>query len=172
LVCDPTGADVVFTGLNAPQTLSLDFSAAPTAYRIATTGASDRCPSTAATSTTKEPYVGYVVMNNTTQSATLSAWAVCGATDDGFLTFYSGSTVPSTQAGLEACTGAVAEGLDGAGAHNSPESGTSLYCPGLTKGGGDGLTLAACGRAVVLVQPYSTTDKTYTVPTTLKVELQ
>ena len=170
--CNTASADVVLTALNTPQTLTLNFASAQTYQRITTTAVNDLCPSTAATSTTKEPVLGYVVVNAMNQAATLSAWAVCSTTDDGFLAFYSTSTVPSTQSQLEACTGYVAEGLDGAGAHNSPEANGDLYCPGLLKSRNEGLSIPACGRAVVVVQPYSTTDKTYTVPTTLKVELQ
>ena len=54
----------------------------------------------------------------------------------------------------------------------SPQPGTSSFCPGLTKAGGDGLPLPACATAVVLIQPFSTSNASYTPPTTLTIELQ
>jgi hypothetical protein len=171
VACNTSVASVVFTALSTPTTLSLSFTGAPTAYRITRSEANYACPSHDDTSGT-EPYLTYVVINDTGAPATLSAWAVCSTTDDGFLTFYTGSTVPTTQAALEACTPYVAEGLDGAGGLNSPSPGSSDFCPGLTKANGGGLTLAACATAVVLIQPYSTTDSSYTPPTSLSLELQ
>jgi hypothetical protein len=169
--CNISSASVVLTALGAPKTLSLNFASAPNAYRITSSELNDACPS-ADDTTGVSPYLGYVVVNDTAASATLSAWAVCSKTDDAFLTFYNRSTVPTTQAQLEACTDYVAEGSLGAGGHASPQSGGSSFCPGLTKATGDGLTLAVCATAVVLVQPYSTTSTTYTPPTTLTLELQ
>jgi hypothetical protein len=173
--CNTSAATVVFRSLNSPTTLPLSFTGAPTAYRITKSQQNAACPSHDDTTGT-EPYLGFVVVNDTSAPATLSAWAVCDTTtdetDDGFLTFYSGSTVPSTQAQLEQCTDYVAEGEFGAGGHASPQSGSDDYCPGLTKAGGDGLTLAACATAVVLIQPYSTTNSSYTPPTSLTIELQ
>ena len=171
VVCNVSAASVVLTALSTPTTLPLDFSSAPTAYRITTSEGNDLCPSTDDTLGVS-PYLGFVVVNDTAAQATLSAWAVCGKTDDAFLTFYKRSTVPATQAQLENCTGYVAEGSLGAGGHTSPQSGTSSFCPGLTKAKGDGLTLAACATAVVLIQPYSTTSASYTPPTSLTIELQ
>ncbi|MGO8991791.1 MAG: hypothetical protein ACLQVI_00575, partial [Polyangiaceae bacterium] len=171
VVCDTSAASVVLSALSTPTTLSLSFTGAPTAYRITRSQVNDACPSTDDTSGT-EPYLGYVVVNDTAQAATLSAWAVCNKTDDGFLTFYAASTVPATQSALEACTGYVSEGAKGAGGYDSPSPGTSEYCPGLTKANGGGLPLAACATAVVLVQPYSTTETSYTPPTSLSIELQ
>ena len=77
----------MLSALSTPTTLSLDFTNAPTAYRITRSQQNDRCPSSPDTSGAS-PYLGYVVVNDTAQAATLSAWAVCTATDDGFLTFY------------------------------------------------------------------------------------
>ncbi len=173
--CDTSAASIILSALNTPSTLSLNFTGAPTAYRITQTLQNDSCPSQDDTRS-KEPYLAYVVVNETAQAATISAWAVCTATadanDDGFLTFYKGSKIPSTQSQLEACVDYVAEGTGGAGGHASPQPGSSDFCPGLTKAHGDGLTLAACATAVVLIQPFSTTDSDYTPPTTLTIELQ
>ncbi len=171
--CNTAGANIVLTALNTTTTETLNFTSAPTAYRITRSESSYVCPSVDDTAGT-EPYVGYVVINDTAQAATLEAWAVCGSTDDGFLTFYSRSTVPSTQAELEACTSAVSEGASGAGGYNSKSPGTSSFCPGLTKANGGGISLPACGVAVVLIQPYDKAGAStlYTPPTTLAVDLE
>ncbi len=166
----PAGA-VALTALSTPTTEALDFSQASEAYWITESEVNDTCPSVDDTNGVT-PFLAWVVVNDTGASATLSAWAVCNKTDDAFLTFYNRSTVPTTQSQLEACTGFVAEGANGAGGHNSPQPGASQFCPGLTKANGGGLTLAACGTAVVLIQPYSTTSSSYTPPTSLTIELQ
>jgi hypothetical protein len=171
VVCNVPAGSIALSALSTPKTLSLNFSSAPLAYLITSTEINDKCPSTDDTTGTS-PYLGYVVVNTTAAAATLSAWAVCTSSDDAFLTFYNRSTVPTTQAQLEACTDYVAEGSLGAGGHGSPSSGGSNFCPGLTKAGGDGLTLPACGATVVLIQPYSTTSSLFTPPATLMLELQ
>jgi hypothetical protein len=176
--CNTAGVNIVLNALNTTTTETLDLtSGAPTAYRITTSGAfngnPDECTSQDEDTSSKEPYEGFVVMNATAQSATLEAWAVCNATDDGYLMFYANqSSVPSSQTALEACTGIISEGLDGSGGFNSKSPGSSDYCPGLTAANGGGLTLPACGVAVVLIQAWSTTNKSYTPPTTLAVDLE
>jgi hypothetical protein len=173
--CNTAGADIVLSALNTTTTETLNLGT-PTAYRITTSeyfGAQpDTCPAQEEDTSATEPYRGYVVMNATAQTATLEAWAVCGTTDDGYLTFYSQSTVPTTQTNLESCKGVISEGLDGSGGFNSKSPGTSKYCPGLTKANGAGLSLPACGVAVVLLQAWSTTNTKYTPPTTLAVDLE
>jgi len=176
--CNTTGVAIVLGALNATTTETLDLtSGAATAYRITTSqyfGSSpDECSNQKEDTSAKEPYEGFVVMNATAQSATLEAWAVCNETDDGYLMFFANqSTVPSTQSALEACTGIISEGLDGSGGYNSKSPGASDFCPGLTKTNGGGLTLPACGVAVVLIQAWSTTNSSYTPPTTLAVDLE
>jgi hypothetical protein len=174
--CNTAGADIVLSALNQATNETLNLASGPTAYRITTSeyfgSDPDTCPAQEEDTSATEPYRAYVVMNATAQTATLEAWAVCGTTDDGYLTFYSQSTVPTTQSGLESCTGVISEGIDGSGGFNSKSPGTSKYCPGLTKANGAGLSLPACGVAVVLLQAWSTTNTKYTPPTTLAVDLE
>jgi hypothetical protein len=107
------------------------------------------------------------VQNTAGVPVTLSVWAVCPDTsgeDDAYITFYYGSTVPTSDAARAMCVNAISEGADGYNAYSSPESGTSNWCPGLTKANGGGLPLSACQKAVVFVQPYSMTSTSYLPP--------
>jgi hypothetical protein len=113
-----------------------------------------------------------VVQNVSAQSATLSAWASCGSSDDAFLALYKRDTVPTTQAQIEACTGSIAEGASGTGGFDSLDPTASGYCPGLTKTNGQGLSLAVCGRAVVFIQAWTATSTIYPPPSTLKFKLE
>ena len=73
---------------------------------------------------------------------------------------------------LAVIVGAVSEGVNGYGGYSSPESGASMYCPGLTKANGGGLTLAQCEKAVVHIQAWSATSTTYTMPPSFKVKAE
>jgi hypothetical protein len=115
-----------------------------------------------------QPARYWVVQNTSGSSVTLSAWAVCSATDDAFLTFYKRPTPPANDTERLACFSVIAEGVGGAAGMSSPENGTSQWCPGLTKANGGGLSLAACEKAVVHLQAFSTTNASYTPPATIR----
>jgi hypothetical protein len=171
VACNTSGVDYALGALNQATSIPLSFTgvSVPTANRIiqTVTAGADLCPAVA-DATQAEPYRAYVVQNTLGQTASLSAWAACSSTaNDAFLTFYKQATLPSD---LEQCTGFVAEGKVGTGGHDSPESAGATFCPGLV--GADALSLPACGRAVVLIQPFSITSTSYTPPPTLKIQLQ
>jgi hypothetical protein len=169
--CDTTGADVVLAGPGASQTVPLAYALGP-APRFAYNPAEPTfytCP-VAQLSTQSSSYAGLVVVNSGTASALLEANAVCGANDDAFLAVYAGAShVPTADADREACTGYVANGTSGGGGLASTQSNGSSYCPGLTAANGGAITLAPCGRAVLLAQPYDVTQ--FTAPAQLAVSL-
>ena len=82
------------------------------------------------------------------------------------------NTIPANDPERLACAFVISEGINGEGGYSSPESGASSYCPGLTKDNGGGLTLGVCEKAVVHIQPWSTTSTTFTMPPTLKVKAE
>lgn len=179
--CDTTGVDHVLTSLTTTTTIS-PLTWTGTAAPRFTSGVCTRPASPSWLSSGTAPVLTYVVQNNTPGAAVLSTWAQCASTGDAFLAVYkrgpsAPTSRPTTDAERMACTGWVSEGSSGAtgpGAAplTSPEAGGSSWCPGLTKANGAGLTLAPCERAVVQVQPYSTTSTIYTPPTVLKVRLE
>jgi hypothetical protein len=177
ITCNSTGVDYAIDTLNVNTTVTLSLASGTTARRITPSNpgaAAVTCPPIA--DTASEPFRAYVVQNTSGRAATLSAWAVCSSTttrdDDAFLAFYNKSVVPTTQTEFQACSGYVSEGLAGAGGFNSPEAGGSGYCPGLTKANGGGFALPACGKAVVMIQAYSTTNSSYSIPPTLRMKLE
>jgi hypothetical protein len=164
--CSGSGVDVQLNALNMPTSLPTNFRlpASPKTPRFAAAGA---CPMPLDT-TTNEPYRAVIVQNASKTPATLAAWAVCRTADDALLTFYRRATIPKGFE-REVCSPVVAEGKTGAGAYDSPEANSSVWCPGLTKANGGGIALGVCERAVVYLQPYSASS---TAPLSLKVSLQ
>lgn len=169
--CDTTGTNVFLSTIGTTLTYSTAFSTAASLSRF--TGASS-CAVTSVDPNNLEPGRYWVVQNMTGKTATLSAWADCTKTgkDDAYLTFYRRPTAPANDAERLACAFAVAEGINGEGGYSSPDSGGSMYCPGLTKANGGGLTLAACEKAVVHVQPWSYTSTTYPPPPYVKMKIE
>jgi hypothetical protein len=166
--CDTTGVNVALGAVDTVTTLATSFSTATSYTRFEVSSACD-----ATYTTTTSPGRFWVVQNTAGVTVTLSAWAACPDTtgeDDAFLTFYSGSTIPANDAARAMCTNAVSEGADGYNGYASPESGTSSWCPGLTKANGGGMTLSACQKAVVFIQPYSMTNTSYLPPPQLKLK--
>lgn len=169
--CDTTGVDVVLGAVGTVTTRPLVWTG-PTSERFPGSGA---CPqSLPTTSTLPRPYQAFIVMNATASSVTLSTWAVCTSTSgstpesDAFLGVYRRATVPMSIAERNACTGIVSEGASGTPAAGSPDANGSPWCPGLTAGNGRGMTLAACERAVVYIQPFSTTSTSFTPPAQIR----
>jgi hypothetical protein len=104
-------------------------------------------------------YRGFVVQNTTSRSLVLSTWTVCTRRNDtAYLAIYRRPTVPSTDLEMLACEGHAAAGYwADAGGYGAPASDNlrgSFYCPGLTKDNGGGVTLAACEKAAVVVEPF------------------
>jgi hypothetical protein len=170
--CDTSGVDVSLNAVGATALLATSFASAPSMSRF--DDESSSCQTTTLLVET-QPARYWVVQNTSGATLTLSAWAVCtadGQQDDAYLTFYRRPTPPATDLDRLACTGAIAEGVAGAAGLGSPEAGASQWCPGLTKANGGGLTLAACEKAVVHVQPYSMSSATYTAPPQVRVKAE
>ncbi len=170
--CDTTGVDVQLGPVGTVTSLSTSFSTAPTLPRW---NASGTCPNVPLDSLNLQPARFWIVQNTTGAPVTLAAYADCrasSATEDAFLALYRRSTVPSGDTQRRACANVVAEGSQGAGGYASPESGTSGWCPGLTKQNNGGITLAACEKAVVHLQPWRMGDPTLPAPKTLKVKAE
>lgn len=170
--CDTSGVDLLFSAVGQTATLATNFATAPNMSRFLD---SSYCTVTAIDPNTIRPARYLVVQNTSGAPFTLSAWAVCtadGLQDDAYLTFYRRPTVPANDQERLACAYVVAEGINGEGGYSSPEAGASSYCPGLTKANGGGMTLGVCEKAVVHIQPWSTTSTTYTMPPTWKVKAE
>ena len=171
--CDTTGVDVALGAIGNVTTLATNFAASPLMSLFSDTGADRSCVATALKPSTQQPGKYLVVQNTAGVAVTLSAWAVCtadGQQDDAFLTFYRRPTPPANDGERLACTGQISEGIAWGAGYSSPEAGASSWCPGLTKANGGGIALAACEKVVVHIQPYSTTNATYTAPPTLRVK--
>jgi hypothetical protein len=170
--CDTAGSTVVFAAVGDTYALTTAFASAPLESVFYESGS---CDTTTIDTANTRPARYAILQNATGAPITLSAWAVCtadGQQDDAYLTFYRRPTLPANDQERLACTGVVAEGTNGFGGYSSPESGASMYCPGLTKANGGGLTLAVCEKAVVHIQAWSATSTTYTMPPTLKVKAE
>ncbi|MBX3226365.1 MAG: IPT/TIG domain-containing protein [Labilithrix sp.] len=167
--CDP-GGDVVanLTDTTTIHAFDTELAGAPLLSRWTSDGT---CPNvTLSPVITKQPGRFAVVQNGTAGPITLSAWADC--TNDGkgaaFLALYRRASAPASDPERQQCTGFVADGSP----HVSPDSGGSANCPGLTKANGGGITLAACERAVVHIQPFDFASTTFTPPPTLKIRAE
>lgn len=172
--CDTTGTSYVFTSLGETAAASTNFATAPLQSRFYE---SSSCDTTTIDTASTRPVRYVIVQNGTGAPMTLSAWADCsgdaaGTQSDAYLTFYRRPTIPATDQERLACTGVISEGINGYGGYASPESGASMYCPGLTKANGGGLTLGVCEKAVVHIQAWSATSTTFTMPPTLKVKAE
>jgi len=169
--CNTTGVDVQIGAINNETLLNTNFAAAATYSRVS--GATT-CPVTV-TSANLQPVRSFIVQNTSGSAFVLSAWAICssdaatGRQDDAFMTFYRRGTVPTSDADRQACTGFASEGSSGGGGYASPASNGSNWCPGLTKANNGGITLSHCERAVVQIQPWSSTSTTYTPPPQIRV---
>jgi hypothetical protein len=148
-----------------------NWASAASMYVFANSGS---CATTALDTTVSEPGRYWVVQNRTNAPITLSAWADCTATgtDDAFLTFYKRPTPPANNTERLACYSVISEGINGSGGYSSPDSGGSMWCPGLTKANGGGVTLAVCEKAVVHAQPYDVASATYTAPPSFKIKAE
>jgi hypothetical protein len=167
--CDTAGVDVALGAVGTVTTLATNFAAAPAMSRFTD---SSSCAATSLDPANLEPGRYWVVQNTAGAPVTLSAWAVCtasGKQDDAFLTFYRRPTKPANDTERLACAFQIAEGI-AVSNYSSPESGASSWCPGLTKANGGGLTLAACEKAVVHIQPYDSTSVSYPPPPTVRLE--
>jgi hypothetical protein len=170
--CDTAGSNIVFSQVGDTSVQATNFGSASLLSRFYE---SSHCDTTTIDLANTRPARYWIVQNATGAPMTLSAWADCradGQQGDAYLTFYRRPTVPATDQDRLACAGVIAEGTNGYGGYASPESGASMYCPGLTKANGGGLTLAVCEKAVVHVQAWSQTSTTYTMPPTLKMKAE
>ena len=171
--CDPSGVDVALGAIGNVTTLATNFAAAPLMSLFSDAAADSSCAATTLDPNRLRPGKYLVVQNTAGTAVTLSAWAVCtadGLQDDAFLTFYRRPTVPANDGERLACTGQISEGIAWGAGYSSPEAGASSWCPGLTKANGGGIVLAACEKAVVHIQPFSTTNATYTAPPFIRVK--
>jgi hypothetical protein len=168
--CNTAGVDVALGAVGNVTTLSTNFAAAPLYTRMI----GGLCSVTLDAATQPGRY--YVVQNTAGVPVTLSAWAVCpdaSAQDDAVMTFYHQGSAPADDASRKQCWDIASEGDYGAaGTYPSPESGTSHWCPGLTKANGGGIGLAACDRAVVFIQPYSMTSASYLPPPQIRFKAE
>jgi hypothetical protein len=178
IACDGSGVDVALATMGQTTTLATNFAGAPamSVFWVDVANPWDgSCQATQLNTAQTEPARYWVIQNATGGSITLSAWAVCtadGLSDDAYMTFYKRPTPPANDNERLACTGIVSEG-NGLGLGGlSPEAGASQYCPGLTKANGQGLALAACEKAVVHVQVYSSVSATYTMPPQIRVKAE
>lgn len=154
--CDGTGVDAVLDVVGASQRVSLDYGYGPARrfYYSPSESAYHTCP-VSDLSSTQTPFAGTVVQNATNEFVYLEASANCGASDDAYLAIYeTTSTIPTSDAARKACTGYVSNGRLGGGSRESPNSGGSSACPGLTKANGGGVLLFPCEKAVVVTQPF------------------
>jgi hypothetical protein len=149
--CDTTGVDVLLGPIGSETARTLSFTGAPTNLRYFQ---GSTCPTQYVSTTTRRPYRALVVQNTTQQQVTLSTWAVCDAKTDAFIAAFKGTKIPASNAELKACTGQVANGASGSGGNTSPEANGSKYCPGLLRSKNAGITLGACEKIVVYVQPF------------------
>ncbi|MDB4934184.1 MAG: hypothetical protein JWP87_1156 [Labilithrix sp.] len=167
--CDTSGVDVPLGAIGTLTTLATNFATAPLMSRFSDSSA---CSATVIDPTNQQPGRYWVVQNTAGTTVTLSAWADCtadGKQDDAYLTFYRRPTTPANDSERLVCANVIAEGISVSG-YGSPESGASSWCPGLTKANSGGLTLAACEKAVVHIQPWSYASTTYTAPPIVRVK--
>jgi hypothetical protein len=169
--CDTSGVDVSLTSLGQTTVVASNWASATSMYVFANSGS---CATTALDTTVSEPGRYWVVQNRTGAPITLSAWADCTATgtNDAFLTFYKRPTPPANNTERLACYSVISEGINGSGGYSSPDSGGSMWCPGLTKANGGGVTLAVCEKAVVHAQPYDVASTTYPPPPSFKIKAE
>jgi hypothetical protein len=169
--CSAAGVDVVLrSGQTVEEALAFgaDSMAAPFT-------APDSCPIQANIYTTERAYRSFLVMNGGSSTLTLSAWAVCDANGDAFLSFYRRSDVPTSPSERRSC--AVGTVLSNGtsftlGDHASPENSGSRFCPSLMKERNVGLQLAPCEKALVVVQLWEdAASTTKTPPSALKMKL-
>ncbi len=168
--CNTSGVDVLLGTLGDAQEVFPTYDTTYT-YPKLTSGT---CPLTSL-STTSVASRMLIVQNTSSSPATLSTWANCTGTSnyDAFLTVYRQSTRPSTDTDRKTCTGVSSEGKNGTvTAAVSPEAGASVYCPGLTKTNGYGVTIGVCEKVIVHVQPWSTTSTTYPPPPSIKLKIE
>lgn len=169
--CDTSGVDVALGPIGTTTTLSTSFATAASMSRFADSSA---CTATSLDPANQQPGRYWVVQNTAGTPVTLSAWAVCtasGVQDDAYLTFYRRPTKPANDTERLACAFQIAEGI-AVSNYASPESGASNWCPGLTKANGGGLTLGACEKAVVHIQPWSNASASYPPPPTVRLKAE
>ncbi|MEO8876816.1 MAG: IPT/TIG domain-containing protein, partial [Polyangiaceae bacterium] len=172
ITCDSTNVDVPLGAVSNITTRNVFYSG-PDVNHVAAAA----CPQTALSGFV-EPIAQWVVQNNSTSPVVLSSWAVCSMTSttqsDAFLAVYRGGTKPVDDASRMMCAAGTvgSEGaLGSSGNYSSPDANGSNWCPGLTKANGAGLTLAACEKAVVTMQPFSVASGTsYPAPTQIRFE--
>lgn len=167
--CDTSGVDVALGAIGTVTTLATNFGSAALMSRFVDSGS---CAASGLDPANQQPGRYWVVQNTAGTSVTLSAWAVCtasGLQDDAYLTFYRRPTKPANDTERLACTFEIAEGI-AVSNYSSPEAGASSWCPGLTKANGGGLTLGACEKAVVHIQPYNYASASYPPPPTVRLK--
>lgn len=168
--CDPSGVSVSLATIGAVTNINPNFSGTGLQSRW------DSPPGTCLTSTlnsaAQQPGRYLVVQNNTGQPVVLSAWADCtGLTNgDAFMTFYRRPTIPANDTERLGCANVVSEGSNAG--YGSPEANGSIYCPGLTKANGGGITLAVCEKAVVHFQPYDYQSAAYPPPPRFRMKAE
>ena len=167
--CDTSGVDVALGPVGTTSTVNVSFDA--TGLMPVWQDGGGSCQTVPFHPTDREPGRYVVVQNTAGVPVTLSAWADCSTITNGdaFLTFYRRPTIPATDTERLGCAFVVAEGINGQGGYASPESGGSLFCPGLTKANGGGLPLNACEKAVVHIQSYSHMSTSFPPPSRLRV---
>jgi hypothetical protein len=144
--CDGTGVDAVLPRVGYVKTVMLSYATQASGGFTS----ADTCPLSELGGAAPEATI--VVRNTSGQAAYLEASAECAPADDAFLAVYVGATVaPSSDTGLEACTGRVANG-----------------CPSLALANAGAVMLAPCDTAVVVLQGGSSSS---TRPMALDLDL-
>ncbi|MBX3207118.1 MAG: hypothetical protein KF764_18875 [Labilithrix sp.] len=166
--CDTTGVGFALGPVGTVTTLNTNFNGSGLMSRWATAGS---CTTAPLYTDVLQPGRYAVVQNTAGVPVTLSAWADCSTITNGdaYLTFYRRPTEPANDTERLGCAFVVAEGTNGVGGYASPESGGSMYCPGLTKANGGGLALGVCEKAVVHIQPYDYQSTTYRPPPRIRL---
>ncbi len=165
--CNTTGVDYPLGAVGTTTSVTLSWSTAGSMTQFTQAGV---CPTTF--SSTQQPGRYYVVQNTTSTPFVLSAWGDCSdiVSGDAFLTFYKRGSAPANDNERKQCAFVVTEGTLGGGTYLSPEAGGSSYCPGLTKANNGGLTLGACEKAVIHIQPYQWDSTSFPPPKRLKIK--
>ena len=174
--CDNKGVDLSLRAKGKVETKTLTFTKPDL---LAPFNSVSACPIASSLSTVADrPFETVVVQNDTGSTASLSAWAVCDAKGDAFLSFYRGSDIPLSESARRECAiGTILSngysstlGGPNGDAHKSPESNGSSFCPSLLATNNVGLRLAPCEKAVVFIHPYAD-PATSPPPSALKIKV-
>ncbi len=141
-VCKSPSLTVAAVGQVASGTWSLS------ASKVGKRPSGTTCPATSVYFT-DVAYFAVPVTNNTTKTATVQIYNSGAASLDTFLSVYSGSSLPTTDAAIKACVKAA----DGCSSVSPDCGGTSLDWAGI-----DNVTIPAGGTVMVVTSGYNDTE--------------